>query len=62
MRLPGFTAEQALKGKSEIYQGAAIPAAAADRNQGVVPQFFRCWGNYCCNEFGYCIYHGHVLM
>jgi hypothetical protein len=59
MRLPGFTAEQALKQKNEIYKGVAIPSA---ESQGVVPQFFRCWGDYCCNEWGYCIHRGHVLM
>ena len=28
----------------------------------VRPQFFFCGGDYCCNEWGYCIYRGHVLM
>ena len=60
MRVPGFTAEQALKERNEIYEGVAIPAAAG--SQGVVPQFFRCWGDYCCDEWGYCIHRGHVLM
>lgn len=58
MRLPGFTAEKALQDNRETYMSVAVP----DRQQGVVPQFFRCWGEVCCNEFGYCIHHGHVLM
>ena len=60
MRLPGFSAEEALLEKSKIYIGVVIPGAS--ESQGVVAQFFRCWGEVCCNEFGYCIHHGHVLM
>jgi hypothetical protein len=62
MRLPGFTAEEALQRKNEIYTAVTIPATAD--NPGVVPQFWRCVGNTCCdpwsgrcyrcNPWGYC--------
>lgn len=58
MRLPGFTAERALQQKSDIYTGVVVLADS----EGIVPQFWRCSGNYCCDEYGYCIYRGHVLM
>ena len=58
MRLPGFTAEETLHSKNEIHNGVATPA----ESQGVVPQFFKCWGNVCCDEYGNCFHKGHVLM
>jgi len=58
MRLPGFTAEETLRSKNEIHDGIATPA----ESKGVVPQFFKCWGNVCCDEYGNCFHKGHVLM
>lgn len=61
MRLPGFSAEQSLRSKSETYAAAVIRANWIAG--GVIqPQFFFCRGDYCCDEYGYCIYKGHVLM
>jgi len=60
MRLPGFTAEKVLETENKFYTGVALPSLS--ESQVVVPQFWRCWGDYCCNEYGYCIHHGHVLM
>jgi len=54
MPLPGFAAEKALQEKSERYSGVAIPAAS--ESQGVVPQFWRCVGNICCDPWsGRCV-------
>lgn len=64
MRLPGFTAEKALYRTGEVYEGTAIPAAFSETG-GVVPQFWRCWGDYCCTDLGgspYCVRTGHFLM
>lgn len=58
MRLPGFTADKALQDNSKTYTSIAV----SERQPGVVPQFFRCMRDYCCNEWGYCIHRGHVLM
>jgi hypothetical protein len=61
MRLPGFTAEDSLPRTRASYKlpnghtGLAV-------NGIVVPQLFTCHGNFCCDEWGYCIYKGHVLM
>ncbi len=59
MKMPGFTAEVALEEKRANYRTLRtdIPTRAV-----VEPAFFRCWGNVCCDEWGYCIYKGHVLM
>jgi len=55
MRLPGFTAEEALQARTEKYSRIAIPAIA--ESQGVVPQFWRCVGNICCDPWlGRCFY------
>jgi hypothetical protein len=59
MRLPGFAAESSLHEQTVTYPSEKIRPSSAGT---VLPQFFRCWGNYCCNEFGYCIYKGHVMM
>jgi hypothetical protein len=59
MRLPGFTAEEALRKTGELYNAAA-PLVAAE-SQGVMPQW-NCRGNYCCDEFGNCIYRGRRLQ
>lgn len=59
MKVPGFTAEAALYTKRAIYRTSCtdlLPGGAVE------PAFFRCWGNVCCDEWGYCIYKGHVLM
>lgn len=61
MRLPGFTAEDSLRRTQTNYKLAGTFASpVADGT--VLPQLFRCWGNYCCNEYGYCIRIGHYLM
>jgi hypothetical protein len=59
MRLPGFTAEVALHKTGKLFNAVAIPAAA--ESQKAVPQLF-CHGNYCCDEYGNCIYKGRVLQ
>ena len=61
MRLPGFSAEQSVRSNSETYQ-AADTYAVSIAGGAVRPQFFFCRGDYCCNEWGYCIYRGHVFM
>lgn len=59
MKIPGFTAEATLYTKKAIYWTSYTDLLPG----GVVePAFFRCWGNVCCDEWGYCIYKGHVLM
>lgn len=61
MRLPGFTAEESVGWRCASYKMASAPAGRV--LGGVVqPQFFFCHGDYCCDEWGYCIYKGHVLM
>jgi hypothetical protein len=60
MKVPGFTAEAALQANRHSYRMSRILGPTAGGS--VAPAFFRCWGNYCCNEWGYCIYRGHVLM
>lgn len=61
MRLPGFTAEASLRWKGADYRMADTHASWSVSG-AVQPQFFTCRGNYCCDEWGYCIYKGHVLM
>ncbi len=64
MRLPGFTADKALYEKGEIYEGKAIPAAMLGAGD-VVPQFWRCMGDYCCTDLGgspYCVRVRGFLM
>jgi len=61
MRLPGFTAEVSIDGESATYQVASTHASSVD-DATVLPQFWFCHGNFCCNEWGYCIHKGHVLM
>jgi hypothetical protein len=58
MRVPGFTAEAALYKKSAYY------GLHSDvQRRGVVqPAFYRCWGNFCCDEWGNCINKGPRLM
>ncbi len=58
MRLPGFTAEVSLSGKRAAYKVATRPLGEV----GVLPQFWYCHGNYCCDEWGYCIRKGGFLM
>jgi len=61
MRLPGFTAENSLRPAQATYQPANIPGDS--QSGGVVqPQFLICHGNVCCDEWGYCVRKGHVLM
>ncbi len=59
MKAPGFTAEATLYEKSANYR---MSRTDIQRGGAVEPAFWRCWGNYCCDEWGYCIYRGHVLM
>jgi hypothetical protein len=59
MRLPGFTAGLSLGKTSQDYEGRTIPAS---NGSGVIPQFWHCFGNYCCDEYGYCIYKGPHQM
>jgi hypothetical protein len=61
MRLPGFTAEVSLDGNGAAYMWASTHASSAV-GATVLPQFFFCHGNVCCNEWGYCIHKGPVLM
>ena len=58
MRMPGFTAEAAL------YKKSAYRSLNSDvQRPGVVQlAFVRCWGNFCCDEWGNCIYKGPRLM
>jgi hypothetical protein len=60
MRLPGFTAEQSLSWRLAPYKTAG-PHARPAKAGTVVPQWF-CHGNYCCDEWGNCIYKGRALM
>jgi hypothetical protein len=59
MRLPGFTAELSLGKTSQDYAARTIPASS---EAGVIPQYWYCHGNYCCDEYGNCIYKGPHLM
>jgi len=61
MRLPGFTAEASLRGIPTSYNTGSTHVNT-ENGAAVIPQFFRCWGEVCCNEWGYCIHKGHVLM
>ena len=61
MRLPGFAAEDSLSSTRAGYKVVTTHASPVGDGT-VLPQFFHCWGDYCCNEFGYCIYKGHLLM
>jgi hypothetical protein len=61
MRLPRFTAEDSLGRMRANYEVASTHASPAVSGT-VLAQFFRCHGNWCCDEFGYCIYRGRVLM
>ena len=54
MRVPGFSAEWALRQKSAIYEGIGIGGTA--KSQSIVPQIWRCTGNTCCNVWtGQCM-------
>ena len=55
MRLPGFTAELSLGKTRQEYAGRTLPASSGG---AVLPQYWHCYGNYCCDEYGYCIYKG----
>jgi hypothetical protein len=59
MKVPGFTAEAALYAKRTNYR---MSQTHTKTGGGVELAFFRCWGNVCCDEWGYCIHKGHVLM
>jgi len=61
MRLPGFTAENSFSGTSANYKMAGT-LASGEIGGSVMPQYFFCHGNICCNEWGYCIHRGQVLM
>jgi len=55
MPVPGFSAERALQKKSAIYKGIAIRSIA--KNEGIVPQIWRCTGSTCCNVWtGQCMH------
>jgi len=57
MRMPGFAAEAAL------YKKSAYRILRSDvQAHGVEPAFLRCRGNFCCDEWGNCIYKGPRLM
>jgi hypothetical protein len=60
MRLPGFTAESSYYKTSEDYSGASAPPSL--QAGSVVPQHFFCHGNFCCDEWGNCIYKGKVFQ
>ena len=60
MSLPGFTAEQALQSKKQRPTGFAISAKA--QSQGVVPQFWRCIGNTCCDPWSGRCYYCHPWL
>ncbi len=60
MRLPGFTAESSLNRTREDYMSRIV--RLSKESGRVLAQFFFCRGNYCCNEWGYCIYRGRVLQ
>jgi len=59
MKVPGFSAEAALYHRANNYwmSRTNIPGGRA-----VEPVFWRCWGNFCSDEWGYCIYRGRILM
>ncbi|GEM_PF-5179478 len=62
MSIPGFTAEVSMYTSAELYQGAGVQPHGAPQT-GVVPQQSPiCHGNWCCDEWGNCIYKGRVLM
>ncbi len=61
MRLPGFTAENALSWTCTSYVLGSTHVSA-EIGGTVLPQFFFCHGNYCCDEWGNCFYKGPVLQ
>jgi hypothetical protein len=61
MRLPGFSAENSLSSLHVSYKTTGTDARPSAGGR-VLPQFWRCSGDYCCNEYGYCIRSGHYLM
>ncbi len=61
MRLPGFTADRSLRSTSECYNAARVAHTGRLVEGIVLPQLF-CHGNWCCDEWGNCIYKGRVLQ
>jgi hypothetical protein len=60
MRLPGFTAEVSLSPARTNYKAASAHMSRVV--EGIVsPQIF-CHGNWCCDEWGNCIYKGKLLQ
>jgi hypothetical protein len=60
MRLPGFTAEKALQNVKVRHTGVAIAARA--QSQAVIPQFWRCVGNTCCDPWSGACYYCHPWL
>jgi hypothetical protein len=59
MRMPGFTADAALDKKGADYRALRMDIQTSAT---VKPAFLACRGNFCCDEWGNCIYKGRVLM
>jgi hypothetical protein len=59
LRIPGFNAEASLYDKGASYR---MLRTDIQTRSGVGPAFFRCWGDVCCDEWGYCISKGPRLM
>jgi hypothetical protein len=59
MKMPGFTAEVTLYEKSASYRMLRTDIQTGGT---VVPAFWRCWGNVCCDEWGNCFSKGPRLM
>jgi hypothetical protein len=59
MRMPGFTADAALEKKGADYRTLRM---VIETGAAVKPAFWACRGNFCCDEWGNCIYKGHVFM
>jgi hypothetical protein len=57
MRMPGFTADMALEKKEANYRTLRT---GIQTSAPVEPAFWTCRGNFCCDEWGDCIYKGHV--
>ena len=59
MRMPGFTAEAVLDKKGPYYRTLRTTTQTSPT---VEPAFWICRGNFCCDQWGNCIYKGRVFM
>ena len=59
MRMPGFTADVTLEKSGTYYRTLRTGVQTSGT---VEPAFWSCHGNFCCDEWGDCIYKGHAFQ